>query len=117
VKTTKKPLMTGYMAVWPTQKLVKVKIEPCQHVFPFVVSAVDPLEKNFESFPIADLSFVKLYKTEKEAEKGELAKLHKQYSAERRALRVQQQRYKWALRQIEDYKHFGSLQNPIFTMK
>ncbi len=105
------------MAVWPTQKLVKVKIEPCQCVFPFLVSAVDPNEKNFESFPIPHPSFVTLHKTENEGEKAELSKLHKQYSAERRALRVQQQRYKWALRQIEDYKHFGSLQNPIFTMK
>ncbi len=82
-----------------------------------MVRAVDPNEKNFESFPIPDPSFVKLYRTEKEAEKSELAKLHKQYSAERRALRVQQQKYKWALRQIEDYKHFGALQNPIFIQQ
>ena len=102
------------MAVWPSRKLVKVKIEPCQSVFPFRVSAVDPLEKNFESFPIADLSLVTLYKTVRAGEKIELEKLHKQYAAERRALRHQQQKYKWALRQVEDYKHFGELQNPIF---
>ena len=104
------------MAVWPTQRLVKVKIEPCLSVFPFVVSAVNPLDR-FESFPIPDLSFVKLYKTEKEGEKAELAKLHKQYAAERRALRIQQQKYKWALRQVQDYKHFSALQNPIFSME
>ena len=105
------------MAVWPTQRLVKVKIEPCGTVFPFMVVAADPKEKRFESFPIPDPSFVKLYRTEKEGEKGELTKLNKQYAKERRALRVQQQKYKWSLRQVQDYKHFGSLQNPIFSME
>ena len=114
---TIKPIMTGYMAVWPTQKLVRVKIEPCQCVFPFVVVAVDPKEKNFESFPIPHPSFVTLHKTEKEGEKAVIASLNKQYAQERRNLRVQQQKYKWALRQVQDYKHFGALQNPVFSMK
>lgn len=109
--------MIGYMAVWPTQKLVKVKVEPCHTALPFFVSAVDPNEKNFESFSIAHLSFISLYKTEKEGEKAELTKLNKQYAKERRALRIQQQKYKWALRQVQDFKHFGKLQNPIFLME
>lgn len=104
------------MAVWPSRKLVKVKITPCQTVFPFLVSPVDPLEKSLEPFPIADLSLIRLYKTAEQGEKIELNKIHREYSAERRALRVQQQRYKWALRNIEDYKHFGALQNPFFQM-
>jgi hypothetical protein len=112
-----KILATGFMAVWPTRKLVKVKIEPCQAVCPFRVSAVDPLEKNFESFLVSDISFVTLYKTKKQGEKVVLESLHKQYAAERRALRHQQQKYKWALRQIEDYKHFTELQNPYFQPK
>jgi hypothetical protein len=116
MKSNKKLIMTGYMAVWPTQKLVKVRIEPCQSVCPFRVVAVDPNEKKFESFLIPDPSFVELHRTELAGEKCELDKLNRQYSKERRALRVQQQKYKWALRQVQDYKHFGALQNPIFVM-
>ncbi len=116
MKTITKPIAIGFMSVWPTRRLVKVKIEHCSCVFPFLVSAVDLNEKDFESFPIPHPSFVTLYKTEKEGEKAELAKLQKEYADERRALRVQQQKYKWALRQVEDYKHFGALQNPFFKI-
>jgi len=109
--------MSGYMAVWPTQRIVKVNIEPCGIVFPFMVVAADPKETRFESFPIPDPSFIRVHKTEADAERCELAKLNRQYAKERKALRIQQQKYKWALRQVQDYKHFGSLQNPIFLMK
>lgn len=109
-------IAVGYMAVWPTRKLVKVKIEPCRYVFPFLVSPVDPNEKDLAPFPIADPSLIRLYKTLEQAEKAELELIHKEYSAERRKLRVQQQKYKWALRRIEDYKHFGHLQQPFFEM-
>lgn len=116
MKKNSQIIAVGYMAVWPTRKLVKVKVEPCQHVFPFLVSPIDPNEKELAPFPIAKLSSIRLYKTLEQGEKIELNKIHKEYSAERRALRVQQQRYKWALRRIEDYKHFGSLQQPFFQM-
>jgi hypothetical protein len=108
-----KPIATGFMAVWPTRKVVKVRIDHCRNVFPFIVSAVDPLER-FEAFPIADPSLVQLYPSLKAALAGELEKLHEEYCKERRRLRTQTRRYKWALRQVEDYKHFEELQNPIF---
>jgi len=111
--------MSGFMSVLPTRRIVHVKIININSgEYPFQVVLVEDdkvVAEDFEFFFVADPSLVKLYPTRESAVHGELERLHEEYSKERRKLRIQQQRYKWALRQVEDYKHFDELQNPIFT--
>lgn len=122
MKKQKLPI-EGYLSVWPTQKIVKVKIElaDCKFRVTSLERGVDiggnPIMfSDFDSYTVADPSLVKLYPSYKSAFKGELKKLHSLYAKERRALRIQQERYKWMLRQVEDYKNFEKLQNPFFTL-
>jgi len=113
----KKPLKVGWMAINPDEQIVKVRVDRVKNgEYPFVISPIIPMD-GFTSIHFADLSFMELFPTCQAAEKATLEKLHKRYADERRALRVQQQKYKWALRNVEDYKNFGKLQNPFFTVK
>lgn len=120
----------GYISVWPSHRIVKVKIDRCSWQtcgYPFVVTSLKKgvhLEKGvefsgltqmncegFEQFYIADPSLVNLYPSRKAAEKCELDKLHDQYLIEKRALAAQQKRVKWANKRIAEYKKFNELQS------
>jgi len=130
----------GYIAVWPTQKIVKVKIEPDKNHqryvntwgYPYKVSSIEKgigianafdnrmsddqyEEKWMDSFNIADSSLVKLYPTQEAGEKAELEKLHDQYLNEKRALRKRQERVKFANKRIQEYKTFRKIQTPYPT--
>jgi hypothetical protein len=115
MKTQKFPII-GYIAVWPSNRIVKVKVEPCKNnpLYPFVLISLEKgvklgtLQSN--RFHIADPSLITLYKSRKEGEKAELEKLHDQYLQEKRELRKQQERVKLANKQIAEYKAFGQIQ-------
>ena len=140
MKTQKFPII-GFISVWPTRRIVKVKIEPDKDhkryvnrwSYPYKISSLEkgvkignafddhfgdnPHEaKTSESFNIADPSLIKLYPSQKSAEKGELEKLHEQYTEEKRVLRIQQERVKQANKQIAEYKAFKQIQTIFLNL-
>ena len=92
----------GYISVWPSNRIVKVKIEQCvNEVFPFRVVSLEqsvqigPLSEQVWYY-VADPSLITLYKSRKEGEKTELEKLHDQHLTEKREMRKQEKRVKLA---------------------
>lgn len=122
-KKTTLPL-AGYISIWPTRRIVKVSITKLLNTdYPIRVTSLErgvsiggfeTSKKSFDYFDIADISLITVYSTYTTAVKTELKNIHEMYAKERRALRHQQLKYKWALRSVEDYKHFDELQIPFF---
>lgn len=106
----------GYISVWPSNRIVKVKIEQCvNEVFPFRVVSLEqsvqigPLSEQVWYY-VADPSLITLYKSRKEGEKTELEKLHDQHLTEKREMRKQEKRVKLANKRIAEYKKFKQIQ-------
>jgi hypothetical protein len=106
------------MAIWPSNQIVKVKVEPYEHsAYPFRVVS---LEKNIaiggvfsdgvSGFNIVDPMFIELYPSRKAGEKAELEKLHDQHLQEKIALSKQAKRVKAANKRISEYKAFKQIQ-------
>ena len=111
----------GYYPVWPSRRIVKVKIELVEHgVYPFVVSSLEPTVKitdhgDGEHFGIASPEVISLYASRKQGEKDQLEKAHTEYAQLRRELRKAQRKYKWGLKMVAEYKKFKELQTPFFV--
>ena len=106
------------------QKIVKVKIEPCENSeYPFRITSLEKdikiggssdFGEGWDYYNIIDPSFIELYPTQEAGEKAELEKLHKHFAEQRRTLREQQRRYKWSLKQVQEYKSFKRNSDTIF---
>ena len=112
----------GYIAVWPSNRIVKVKVEQCvNEVFPFRVVSfengvqIGPLSGQVWYYT-ADPSLITLYKSRKEGEKAELEKLHTQHLTEKREMRKQEKRVKLANKRIAEYKRFKQI-HTVFDVK
>lgn len=118
------------MAHWPSQRIVRVRVEksnwrtcgyplkvvslePSVDISNGIIMCNDAREKN--SFYIAGLEVITLYKTRRQAEKAQLEKLQDEYAAERKAVRTQAKRYKWALKRVQEFKAFKLVQTPFFS--
>jgi hypothetical protein len=105
--------ITRYIVQSPYRNVVRVKIEKTvgkKYNYPYVVKD----DAGNVLFCIPDLFILPNFKSRRSAEKVALETLHQEYVDARRALRKAQNFYKWKLRQVEDYKNFGKLQNPYF---
>jgi len=120
MKVKKYPI-TGYVAIWPTNQVIKVRIDKLgrSQWWPYQIVA---LEEKFE-FGISGTNKIcsladpktsfKIYPSRQKAEKSVLEKLHKQYREARKARREAEQKEKWANRQVFEYKNFGKLMSPF----
>ena len=121
-----------YMAVWPSRRVVRVKIDRVRDgtkriQYPLKVTSTEPnvsiangitLYMNAfceDGFYIADLDTVTFYKSRKQGEKTEMENVHKQYAQLRRDLRTAQKKYKWGLKVVAEYKKFKQIQTPFFV--
>ena len=110
----------GYYPVWPSRRIVKVKIEEVKNsAMPFRVTCLDDTPSNVEFgkddfFFIAGLETISLYASRKQGEKDQLEKAHTEYAKLRRELRMAQRKYKWGLKMVAEYKKFKQLQTPFF---
>jgi hypothetical protein len=110
----------GFVSVWPSNRIVKVKVEPCKNeVYPFRVTSLEKgvkiggsaeLGEGWDGYNIVDPSLITLYKSREEGEKAELEKLHDQHLIEKKALKKQEERVKSANRRIAEYKMFKQIQ-------
>lgn len=126
-KQCKRPTI-GYMSVWPSRRIVRVKVERVNDNsgYPFVVSSLEPNvdianglvlyqdQRKVSGFRIASLELIKLYRSRRQAEKIELELLHKEYAAQRREARTQFRKLKWTLRRVQEFKAFKLVQTPFF---
>lgn len=120
------------MAHWPSQRIVRVKVDtvktlPKRIQYPLKVVSLEPSvdisngvvmysdARDTNGFYIAGLEVITLYKTRRQAEKAELKKLQDEYAAERKAVRTQAKRYKWALKRVQEFKAFKQVQTPFFS--
>ena len=118
-KQCKRPTI-GYMSVWPSRRIVRVKVERVNDNsgYPFVVSSLEPNvdianglvlyqdQRKVSGFRIASLELIKLYRSRRQAEKIELELLHKEYA--------QFRKLKWTLRRVQEFKAFKLVQTPFF---
>ena len=113
-----KKIKKGFICRWWDNRIVKVKVEKSDNNrFPLKLVSLEPgvdIGNDGGSMGIVDLSLVNFYKTEKEARKTELEKLHKQYRTEKKALRLQEKKVKWANKQISEFKSFGQIHSMVF---
>ena len=122
-------LIIGYIAVWPSNRIVKVKIERCNWRtcgYSFIVVSLEKGVKigtdcyyfpdGIAYFYIADPSLITLYKSREEGEKAELEKLHDQHLTEKREMRKQEKRVKLANKRIAEYKRFKQI-HTVFDVK
>ena len=122
---SKKFPIVGYIAVWPSNRIVKVKIELCSRcVLPFVVTSLEKGVKPDDTtcqlnsdglyfYHVAACELVNLYPSRRTAEKAELEKLHDQHLQEKIALSKQAKRVKLANKRIFEYKAFKQSQTSL----
>lgn len=117
-KTKREPKLPliGFVALWPNNQIVKVKIDrqTNQKGYPFQMESLDPKIRLVQQL-MSNLEGITLYKTEQAAEKGELEKLHTEYRQAKRALRNAEKRVKFANRRVFEFKNFGKLVSVYFT--
>lgn len=117
---TKYPLI-GYISHWPSRRIVKVRVDLNKEQgseYPLVVTSLDKTVNISgtsglpNGFRIAALDVIKLYPTQRSAERAVLEQLHKEYAQARRELRQYQKAYKTALKRVEEWKAFKQILVP-----
>ena len=119
-----------YMAVWPSRRVVRGKIDRCKDRlsgYPLTVTSLEPTvdigngqlmygdARLPNGFHIAGLEVLELYRSRRQGEKDQLEKAHKEYAQLRRDLRTAQRKYKWGLKMVAEYKKFKELHTPFFV--
>jgi len=105
------------MPIWPSRRIVKVKIDRCREKnadYPFIVTSLESTV-DFNEFYLAGLELIELYVSRKQGEKDQLEKAHREYAKLRSELRLAQRKYKWGLKMVAEYKKLKQLQTPFFV--